>query len=78
MKVFYEHYDEFNIFIKYIIGGIIIAFTVSIMPNNKLDVGEIWLIGLITSSTYAILDLLSNTEKINVEKICGLKEGFRI
>jgi hypothetical protein len=72
MKVFYEHYDE------YIIGGIIIAFTVSIMPNNKLDVSEIWLIGLITSSTYAILDLLSNTEKINVEKICGLKEGFRI
>jgi len=78
MKVSYEHYDEFNIFIKYIIGGIIIAFVASIMPNNKLEVGEIWLIGLTTSSTFAILDLLSNTEKINVKNIYGLKEGFRI
>ena len=78
MKVFYEHYDEFNIFIKYIIGGIIIALTVSIMPNNKLEVGEILLIGLTTSTTFAILDLLSNTEKINVKKIYGLKEGFII
>ena len=78
MKVSYEHYDEFNIFIKYIIGGIIIAFVTSIMPNNKLEVGEILLIGLTTSSTFAILDLLSNTEKINVKNIYGLKEGFRI
>jgi len=78
MKVSYEHYDEFNIFIKYIIGGIIIAFVASIMPNNKLEVGEILLIGLTTSSTFAILDLLSNTEKINVKNIYGLKEGFRI
>jgi hypothetical protein len=51
----------FSKILKYLIGGIVVAFVAFILPNNKLQWSEIWLLGLITACTFSILDLLYPT-----------------
>lgn len=72
----------FSGILKYLIGGLIVAFVAFILPNNKLQWSEIWLLGLTTACTFSILDLLyhtiSNGARYGTHHGVGLGSGFQL
>jgi hypothetical protein len=51
--------------IKYLLFGIIISISVRYIPTNQINNKEILMIGAIESMTFAILDMISPSIKIN-------------
>lgn len=64
--------------LKYVFGGLIVAFVALILPNNKLELGEIWLLALTTACTFSILDLISPKVSNRERQDIGLGEGFQL
>ena len=54
--------------LKYVLMGIIVMLTVKYLPSYILNIDEIVMIGLTSSITFAILDMLSPSIKIVEEK----------
>jgi hypothetical protein len=54
--------------LKYVLMGIIVMLTVKYLPSYILNTDEIVMIGLTSSITFAILDMLSPSLKIIEEK----------
>ena len=52
---------------KYILMGLIVIFSIRYIPNVSLKNEEIIMIGAISSITYAILDMIAPTIKIQAE-----------
>jgi predicted outer membrane lipoprotein len=68
----------FSKILKYLIGGLVVAFAAFILPNNKLQWSEIWLLGLITACTFSILDLLYPHVSNGAHHGVGLGSGFQL
>ena len=64
--------------IKYLAEGLVIAFIAIILPKNKLEWNEIWLLALTAACTFAILDLLSPTISKSARQGVGLGAGFSL
>jgi hypothetical protein len=50
--------------LKYILIGLIVVFVTKYIPNNKLQTKEIIMIGITSSITFAILDIISPSVSI--------------
>lgn len=50
--------------IKYIIAGLIVIMALNYIPESKLAIKEIVMIGMISSIIFAILDMVSPCVKI--------------
>jgi hypothetical protein len=50
--------------IKYIIAGLIVIMALNYIPESKLAIKEIVMIGMISSIIFAILDMVSPSVKI--------------
>jgi hypothetical protein len=64
--------------LKYLFGGLIVAFVAFILPNNKLQWSEIWLLGLTAACTFSILDLVYPIISNCVRQGVGLSNGFQL
>jgi hypothetical protein len=70
--------DSLTKLFKYIFLGFVVVYIASMLPNNNLDAGELWILGLSAACTYSILDMFSPLiSKCSCDGI-GLKEGFTI
>ena len=58
--------------IKYLILVLIVAFACFTLIKNKLSNYEIILISLTAGMVYNILDLVSPSIKLNINKNCGI------
>jgi hypothetical protein len=54
--------------IKYVLIGLIVMLSIRYIPNNILQNKEIIMISAISSISYAILDMISPTIKIQEQK----------
>jgi cell division protein FtsW (lipid II flippase) len=64
--------------LKYLFEGLIVAFVALILPNNKLQWSEIWLLALTAACTFSVLDLLSPTVSNGARQGVGLGAGFQL
>jgi hypothetical protein len=55
--------------LKYILIFVIIYLAVTYIPDKKLDIKEIFIISSIAAITFAILDIISPSVKINKNKL---------
>ena len=46
-------------FLKYIVEGIVVALAAYAIPNNRLGIDEVMVIGLIAAGAFAVLDLVA-------------------
>jgi hypothetical protein len=69
--------DALSRVLKYLFGGLVVAFVALILPSNKLELSEVWLLGLTAASTFSVLDLLSPTISSGVRQGVGLGSGFQ-
>jgi hypothetical protein len=63
---------------KYLFEGLVVAFIAIILPKNKLEWNEIWLLALTAACTFSILDLLSPVISQSVRQGVGLGTGFSL
>lgn len=76
MKRSIELKEALTKIIKYLFGGLIVGFVAFILPNNKLQWSEIWLLALTAASAFSVLDLLSPTICKRNRQGVGLYTGF--
>jgi len=63
---------------KYLFEGLVVAFIATILPKNKLEWNEIWLLALTAACTFSILDLLSPVISQSARQGVGLGAGFSL
>jgi hypothetical protein len=64
--------------LKYAFEGIIVALVALILPKNKLQWSEIWMLGLTAACVFSILDLLAPSISAGARQGVGLGAGFRL
>jgi len=78
MEYSVDFWDVVVRLLKYAFEGLIVAFVALILPNNKLDWSEIWMLALTAACTFSVLDLLSPTVSSGARQGVGLGAGFRM
>ena len=77
MEYSVDFWDVVVRLLKYAFAGLIIVFVALILPNNKLDWGEILILALTATCTFYVLDLLSPpTVSAGARQGVGLGDGF--
>jgi|TARA_B000000475_G_C15969315_1_gene436356 hypothetical protein len=73
-----DYYEAGTRLFKYLLEGFIVGFIAIILPKNKLEWNEIWIIGLTAACVFSILDLLSPTISNSARQGIGLGAGFSL
>ena len=64
--------------LKYAIEAIVVALAAYVLPKQKLQFNEIWMIALTAACLFSIFDLLSPSISAGARQGVGLGAGFRL
>jgi len=78
MEYKFDYSEAGSRLMKYLFEGLVVAFIALILPKNKLELSEIWLLALTTACTFSILDLLSPIISNSARQGVGLGAGFSL
>jgi hypothetical protein len=78
MEYKFDYSEAGSRLMKYLFEGLVVAFIATILPKNKLEWNEIWLLALTAACTFSILDLLSPVISQSARQGVGLGAGFSL
>lgn len=78
MNYKFDYSEAGSRLMKYLFEGLVVAFIAIILPKNKLEWNEIWLLALTAACIFSILDLLSPVISQSARQGVGLGAGFSL
>ena len=77
-ETFFNSNDTLIKLFKYIFMGFVVVYIAAILPNNNLEAGELFILGLSAACTYSVLDMFSPLISKYASDGIGLKESFTL
>jgi hypothetical protein len=74
----FDIWEALTRLLKYAIEALFVALAAYLLPKNKLQVNEIWMIALTAACVFSIFDLLSPSISAGARQGVGLGAGFRL
>lgn len=78
MEYSFDLWEALIRIIKYAFEGLMVSLVAILLPKSKLELSEVFMLGLTSACVFSILDLLAPAVSSGARQGVGLGAGFRM